>query len=76
MINIFKKEYKHTCKVCKKEFELKKEDKYIVAEDKGVVNIMNGVKYYECFDCPECGCQNIVNIREGSNESTRRNKKD
>ena len=41
---------------------------YVVAENKGVVNIMNGVKYYECFDCPECGCQNIVNIREGLNE--------
>lgn len=22
-------------------------------------------KTFEAFDCPHCGCQNIVNIREG-----------
>lgn len=27
--------------------------------------LVEGQKAYECFDCPECGCQNIVNIREG-----------
>jgi len=24
---------------------------------------------YEAFDCPHCGCQNIVNVREVTNES-------
>lgn len=31
----------------------------------GLNVLVEGQKAYECFDCPECGCQNIVNIREG-----------
>lgn len=49
------------CKVCKSYFKAKKENKYLVTVRPG--------KYlrsttYECFDCPKCGCQNTVNIRE------------
>ena len=55
---------KITCKVCGSEFPPKKEGKYIVQKS-GLNTLMEGVKSYECFDCPECGCQNIVNIREG-----------
>lgn len=51
------------CKVCGHEFELKKENKYIVkSHDFG---IMSGetINLHECFDCPICGCQNPVNLR-------------
>lgn len=81
MISLFKKEtivyeeLKHTCKVCGKQFELKKDNKYVVAENKGLSSIANGYKYFECFDCPECGCQNIVNIREGNDGKDKENNK-
>lgn len=82
MISLFKKEnfiaveeLKYTCKVCGKQFELEKENKYVVAENKGLANITNGYKYFECFDCPECGCQNIVNIREGNDGKSKENNK-
>ena len=49
---------KHKCKICGKDFELKKENKYIA-------NSINLLISKECksesFDCPYCGCQNIVN---------------
>lgn len=69
--NLFKKEKvielekKNYCKVCGKDFELIKDNKYIVQENKGISGITNGYKKFECFDCPHCGCQNIVNVREG-----------
>lgn len=74
MISLFKKEDKYICKVCKKQFELKKENKYIATENKGLSSITTGIRNYECFDCPYCGCQNIVNIREGAYENDRRDK--
>lgn len=58
--SMIKKNKLHICKVCKTNFELLKENKYIAVENNG----FQGYKYYECFDCPKCGCQNIVNIRE------------
>lgn len=49
---------KHKCKICEKEFELKKENKYIA----NTMNfLINKSCYSEAFDCPFCGCQNIVN---------------
>lgn len=49
---------KKECNVCNKEFELKEENKYIVnVEPKPF--IISGLK--EAFDCPYCGCQNVVN---------------
>lgn len=65
--NIFNKnnlKNKNICKVCGKEFELIKDNKYIVQENKGLNGIVTGIKKFECFDCPYCGCQNIMNIRE------------
>lgn len=53
------------CKSCGKQFDLVKENKYIVQENKGLNGIATGTKKFECFDCPHCGCQNILNIREG-----------
>lgn len=56
---------KYICKVCEKEFELFKKNKYIVRENKGINGAVSGTKQFECFDCPKCGCQNVVNVREG-----------
>lgn len=64
-IEIIELEKKNYCKVCGKDFELIKDNKYIVQENKGISGIANGYKKFECFDCPHCGCQNIVNVREG-----------
>lgn len=49
---------KKECIVCKKEFEIRKENKYIVSMNPGLFSIA-GLK--EAFNCPYCGCQNIVN---------------
>lgn len=49
---------KHKCKVCGKEFELKKENKYIATTTNFLIN---NSSLSEAFDCPFCGCQNIVN---------------
>lgn len=55
----------NVCKVCGKQFDLIKENKYIVQKNKGINSIANRIKKFECFDCPHCGCQNVLNIREG-----------
>lgn len=49
---------KHKCKVCGKDFELKNENKYIADTTNFLINKSC---YSEAFDCPFCGCQNIVN---------------
>lgn len=59
------KEYEYICKVCKNKFKLIKKNKYIALENNGINGTITGKKKYECFDCPHCGCQNIVNVREG-----------
>lgn len=51
------------CKVCGHEFELKKENKYIVDEYCSAVIGCDKIVHHECFDCPDCGCQNPVNTR-------------
>ena len=51
------------CKVCGHEFELKKENRYLSADHN---LIFGSLILHECFDCPMCGCQNIVNHREQS----------
>ena len=53
------------CKICGKEFELKKENKYLATEKIAAFGTLSKIpKTFEAFDCPHCGCQNIVNIRE------------
>lgn len=53
------------CKICEKEFELKKEEKYLATEKVAAFGTLAKLpKTFEAFDCPYCGCQNIVNIRE------------
>lgn len=53
------------CKVCGKRFKPLAEKKYIAVEKIGALECLTKQsKQFECFDCPKCGCQNIVNIRE------------
>ena len=57
------------CKVCGKRLRLKSLYRYEVRKyPVGLNCLTEGVTTYEAFDCAECGCQNIVNIREESNE--------
>lgn len=54
------------CKVCRKWFKLKTEDRYDIVKSQTVIGALMEVPVvYEAFDCPKCGCQNIVNVREG-----------
>ena len=53
------------CKVCNKRFKLNKVDKYLaVIRPVGLTCLTERSKIYEAFDCPKCGCQNLVSIRE------------
>nr|DAL28802.1 MAG TPA_asm: RimK-related lysine biosynthesis protein, Probable-dependent amine/thiol ligase family Amino-group [Caudoviricetes sp.] len=53
------------CKICGKEFELKKENKYLVTEKIAAFGALTELpKTFEAFDCPHCGCQNVMNIRK------------
>lgn len=52
------------CKICKRHFKLRKEDKYLVQKSKGLSDLMFALTTFEAFDCPKCGCQYLVNIRE------------
>lgn len=53
------------CKVCKRYFKAKKDDKYEVTIRPTGLNVLTErTRVYECFDCPKCGCQNMVNIKE------------
>ena len=54
------------CKICGKRFKLIKENRYLAEEKIGALECLKKAsKTFEAFDCPYCGCQNIVNIREG-----------
>jgi len=46
------------CKVCGKDFLLKKENKYFVTSKNPLLNVISTC---EAFDCEYCGCQNVVN---------------
>lgn len=51
------------CKICNKEFELLKENRYMVT-NKNLKEITFGLSsVFDAFDCPYCGCQNIVSDR-------------
>lgn len=52
------------CKVCSRKFKLNKRNKYLIEKSGGLLACALPKEIYEAFDCPRCGCQNIVNIRE------------
>ena len=49
------------CNVCGHEFTPKKENKYIASQQ--TAPIFGLTKHYDCFDCPECGCQIVAQER-------------
>lgn len=54
------------CKVCGKRLRLDKECRYEVVKIPTALEIFSGksTTVFEAFDCPKCGCQNIVNVKE------------
>ena len=56
------------CKVCGEKLRLDKERRYEVVKIPTGLGIFSGERttVFEAFDCPKCGCQNIVNVKEVS----------
>lgn len=44
------------CCLCKNEFEIDTDKKYVVKMQESLMNIT----YYDAIDCPYCGSQNLV----------------
>lgn len=58
-----------TCKVCGRDFALMAEDHYIAQDPQKVGAIANLVSTdrafeFDAFDCPHCGCQNVMQGRK------------
>ncbi len=51
------------CKVCKTWFIPDKEQRYTVKENDGLSSLTKGVRTFDAFDCPVCGCQCLAGIR-------------
>lgn len=49
------------CNVCGHEFAPKKENRYVSEER--TAGFFQVTKYYDRFDCPECGCQIVAQER-------------
>lgn len=61
--------HKKKCKQCGYKFYLEKDNLCLVKERLSVTeNLTKSPYIYEAFDCPVCGCQNIVGIREQNME--------
>ena len=59
----------YTCKVCGRDFALMEEEHYITKSPRktGLASIAGGEEHlHDAFDCPHCGCQNIVGEREAA----------
>ena len=59
------------CKICGKRMKLKAADRYEVRIRKEKLMLAMVIPplrtedtIAECFDCPRCGCQNLIQIRE------------
>lgn len=53
------------CKVCGRFFRLKSENRYeVVDRPTALTALVKKDTVFEAFNCPWCGCQNIVNVRE------------
>lgn len=64
-----------TCDVCGADFPLRREDHYIVRDEGtiGLASVVGGpeVVLYDAFDCPYCGCQNVMQERKRQYKSTK-----
>ena len=56
------------CKICGERLRLDKEYRYEVVKVPTALGVLGGqhTTVFEAFDCPKCGCQNIVNVKEVS----------
>ena len=56
---------KKKCKACGFKFRLEKENRYLAKESTSPIGILAAnPTIFEMFDCPNCGCQNILGIYE------------
>lgn len=53
------------CSVCGRRFRLLAKNRYeVVKKPVGLNCLTEDTVYYNAFDCPHCGCQNIVGVLE------------
>lgn len=53
------------CNVCGRRFRLLAKNRYeVVRKPVGLNCLTEATIYYNAFDCPHCGCQNIVGVLE------------
>lgn len=58
------------CCTCGKRFNLLAKNRYeVVVKPAGLECLTKRTIYYSAFDCPRCGCQNIVGIVEKEQEA-------
>ena len=56
------------CNVCGRRFKLLAKNRYeVVKKPAGLNCLTEATIYYNAFDCPHCGCQNIVGVLEKVN---------
>ena len=58
-----------TCKICGRDFALMVEEHYVAQDPQKVGAIANLVSTdrafeFDAFDCPHCGCQNVMQGRK------------
>lgn len=58
-----------TCKICGRDFPLMAEEHYIARDPQRVGVLANltdtdKAMEYDAFDCPHCGCQNVMQVRK------------
>lgn len=58
-----------TCKVCGRDFTLLAEEHYSGIDPAytgiiGAITVREEPKLFDCFDCPHCGCQNVLQDRK------------
>ena len=61
-----------TCKICGRDFLLLVEEHYVSTDviKTGLVTAISGdnePQLFDSFDCPHCGCQNIMQPRKRAN---------
>ena len=56
----------YTCTTCGRDFPLIAEENYVVREDgrRGLQTVISDSeeRMFSAFDCPHCGCQNVVAV--------------
>jgi len=56
------------CNICGRRFKLLAKNRYeVVRKPAGLNCLTEATIYFNAFDCPYCGCQNIVGVLEKKN---------